>query len=60
MTARLSISLPEDMAQMIRKQVEGGAYASNSEVIRDALRLWQEQNSQQDAPRKNAARKPGS
>ncbi len=41
-TEKLSISLPTDMAQMVRRQVEGGAYASNSEVIREALRLWQD------------------
>lgn len=41
-TEKLSISLPVDMARMIRRQVENGAYASNSEVIRDALRIWQQ------------------
>lgn len=41
-TEKLSISLPVDMARMIRHQVETGGYASNSEVIRDALRLWQQ------------------
>jgi len=40
--AKLSITLPADMARMIRDKVEGGAYASNSEVIREALRTWQE------------------
>jgi antitoxin ParD1/3/4 len=39
---KLSITLPADMARMVRSKVEGGAYASNSEVIREALRLWQE------------------
>jgi antitoxin ParD1/3/4 len=39
---KLSITLPADMARMVRDQVEGGAYASNSEVIREALRTWQE------------------
>jgi antitoxin ParD1/3/4 len=39
---KLSITLPVDMAQMIRRHVETGAYASNSEVIRDALRVWKE------------------
>jgi antitoxin ParD1/3/4 len=39
---KLSITLPADMAEMIRSKVEGGAYASNSEVIREALRLWHE------------------
>lgn len=41
-TEKLSISLPLDMARMVRRHVEDGAYASNSEVIRDALRLWQQ------------------
>jgi antitoxin ParD1/3/4 len=39
---KLSITLPADMARMVRDQVEGGSYASNSEVIREALRIWQE------------------
>jgi antitoxin ParD1/3/4 len=39
---KLSITLPADMARMVRDKVEGGAYASNSEVIREALRTWQE------------------
>lgn len=41
-TEKLSISLPLDMARMVRRQVEEGGYASNSEVIRDALRMWQQ------------------
>ena len=43
---KLSISLPKDMAQMIRRQVETGTYASNSEVVRDALRMWQQREQQ--------------
>jgi antitoxin ParD1/3/4 len=39
---RLSITLPVEMARMIRAKVEAGQYATHSEVIRDALRLWQE------------------
>ena len=39
---RLSITLPADMARMIRAKVEEGRYASNSEVIREAMRAWQE------------------
>jgi antitoxin ParD1/3/4 len=30
------------VAHVVRDKVEGGAYASNSEVIREALRTWQE------------------
>ncbi|MDQ0392508.1 type II toxin-antitoxin system ParD family antitoxin [Labrys monachus] len=41
-TEKLSISLPKDMAQMIRQAVMGGRYASNSEVIREAVRDWQD------------------
>ncbi len=39
---KLSITLPAEMARMVRDKVEGGAYASNSEVIREALRTWQD------------------
>ncbi|MDX6750635.1 type II toxin-antitoxin system ParD family antitoxin [Geminicoccaceae bacterium 1502E] len=42
-TEKLSITLPHDMASMVREKVESGDYASNSEVIREALRLLQEQ-----------------
>lgn len=42
-TEKLSITLPRDMAEMVRGKVRGGAYASNSEVIREALRLMREQ-----------------
>ena len=42
-TEKLSITLPRDMAEMIRGRVQAGAYASNSEVIREALRRLQEQ-----------------
>ena len=38
---RLSIALPAPMADAVRRAVEDGEYASTSEVIRDALRLWE-------------------
>jgi antitoxin ParD1/3/4 len=38
---RLSIALPRPMADAVRRAVERGEYASTSEVIRDALRLWE-------------------
>jgi antitoxin ParD1/3/4 len=37
---RLSITLPAEMAANLRQTVEGGQYASTSEVIREALREW--------------------
>ena len=43
-TEKLSITLPRDMAEMIRGKVQAGAYASDSEVIREALRLLQDQD----------------
>ena len=39
----LSISLPAETAKMIRTKVESGAYASQSEVIAEALRFWHDQ-----------------
>ena len=41
-TEKLSITRPDDMAKTVRDQVASGAYASNSDVIRDALRVWAE------------------
>ncbi|TWS99673.1 type II toxin-antitoxin system ParD family antitoxin [Reyranella sp. CPCC 100927] len=40
---KISITLPPDMVRLIREKVESGAYASTSEVIREAMRLWQRQ-----------------
>jgi antitoxin ParD1/3/4 len=40
---KLSITLPHDMACAIRAKVSAGGYGSNSEVIREALRAWMEQ-----------------
>ncbi len=48
---KLSITLPHDLAEMVRERVRAGDYASNSEVIRDALRLWQEHEDLKDRKR---------
>jgi antitoxin ParD1/3/4 len=37
---RMTITMPADMAAVVRSAVEGGDYASTSEVIREALRDW--------------------
>jgi antitoxin ParD1/3/4 len=37
---RLTITLPADMAGVVRGAVNDGDYASTSEVIREALRDW--------------------
>ena len=40
-TKQLSVTLPNEMARMVREKVEAGEYASESEVIRDGLRALQ-------------------
>ena len=37
---KVSIALPTDMLAMVRQAVDGGDYASSSEVVREALREW--------------------
>jgi len=37
---RLTITMPADMAAVVKAAVEGGDYASTSEVVREALREW--------------------
>ena len=40
-TQQLSVTLPKEMAQMVRNKVASGQYASESEVVRDGLRALQ-------------------
>lgn len=37
---KLSITLPSEMVSAIKTRVEAGSYASTSEVLREAMRLW--------------------
>ena len=37
---RMTITLPSDMAAAVKSAVDGGDYASSSEVVREALRDW--------------------
>ena len=37
---RMTITLPSDMAAVVKDAVDGGDYASSSEVVREALREW--------------------
>ncbi len=37
---RLTITMPGDMAALIKEAVAGGDYASTSEVVREAMRDW--------------------
>lgn len=41
-TQQMSITLPLDMAQLVKDKVMSGSYASESEVIREGLRALQE------------------
>ena len=37
-TQQMSVTLPHEMAQLVRDKVASGEYASESEVVRDGLR----------------------
>lgn len=37
---RITVTFPEPMAAEIRAAVEAGEYATTSEAVRDAVRLW--------------------
>lgn len=37
---RMTVTMPAEMAEVLRRTVAGGEYASTSEVIREALREW--------------------
>lgn len=37
---RMTITMPSEMAETLRRTVAGGEYASTSEVVREALRDW--------------------
>ncbi len=39
---KLSITLPAEMANFIRQKVASGLYGSNSEIIREAVRVLME------------------
>jgi putative addiction module CopG family antidote len=43
-TKQLSVTLPLEMAELVRRKVKSGEYASESEVIRDGLRALEMQN----------------
>ncbi|GJE55777.1 MULTISPECIES: ribbon-helix-helix domain-containing protein [Methylobacterium] len=52
---KISITMTPDMLRAVRESVEAGEYASTSEVLRDAVRLWQRQRLE-DAERLDAIR----
>jgi antitoxin ParD1/3/4 len=36
----MTVTMPAEMAETLRRTVAGGEYASTSEVVREALREW--------------------
>ena len=46
---RITISLPPDMLATIKNKVQSGAYGSTSELIREAMRLWQKKEEEHQA-----------
>lgn len=38
----LTVSLTPQQAAMMQNAIDKGGYASNSEIVRDALRLWEQ------------------
>ncbi|MBA3810916.1 MAG: type II toxin-antitoxin system ParD family antitoxin [Caulobacteraceae bacterium] len=44
---RLTVTMPAEMAATLRQTVEGGEYASASEVVREALREWSRRRDQE-------------
>ncbi|MCW8175023.1 ribbon-helix-helix domain-containing protein [Verminephrobacter aporrectodeae] len=47
---KLSIALPPEIATLVRHAVEAGEYPSSSELIRDALRDWNDKRQRQQGP----------
>lgn len=45
---KLSITLPSEMVSAIKARVEAGSYASTSEVLREAIRLWLQQEEEHE------------
>lgn len=41
---KLSLAFTPEHAAAVREAVQSGDYASNSEVVREAMRLWLERN----------------
>jgi antitoxin ParD1/3/4 len=52
---KISITMTPEMLRLIRETVEAGEYASTSEVVRDAMRVWQRER-QEYAERLKAIR----
>ncbi|HRC26654.1 MAG TPA: ribbon-helix-helix domain-containing protein [Alphaproteobacteria bacterium] len=52
---KVSVTMTPDMMRALRESVEAGEFASTSEAMRDAVRVWKRQRLE-DAERLNAIR----
>ena len=52
---KISVTMTSEMLSLLRGSVEAGEYASTSEALRDAVRIWQRQRAE-DAERLAAMR----
>jgi antitoxin ParD1/3/4 len=46
---RITITLPPEMLATTKNKVKSGAYGSTSELIREAMRLWQKKEEEHQA-----------
>lgn len=45
---KISVSLPAEMVKAVNKAVDSGNYATVSEVVRTALRMWEVERAEND------------
>ncbi|AKM07561.1 ribbon-helix-helix domain-containing protein [Pelagerythrobacter marensis] len=46
---RITVTMPEEMAAKLRAAVDSGSYATTSEVVREALRDWSDEQDRREA-----------
>ena len=46
---RITVTMPEEMAARLRAAVESGEYATTSEIVREALRDWSDEQDRKEA-----------
>ena len=46
---RITVTMPEEMAAKLRAAVESGEYATTSEIVREALRDWGDEQERRQA-----------
>ena len=46
---RITVTMPEEMAALMRSAVDSGKYATASEVVREAMRDWADHQTRREA-----------